>query len=349
MLSEEIEGKWIDAFAETFALSKIKPGEPVAILSESLSRRVNVRLSELALLRIGARPFHVTVPSPPHSGPIPYRASGTVDVIRGLEPVINALKSAPMMIDVTLETIFYSSALPEILKAGVRILVINDEHPEILERVKPDPAYEPKVKLGMRMLERAKQMRVTSAAGTDLVVDLAGTPAEGTWGFVTEPGQISGWPAGMCLCFPKAGSVNGTVVVNKGDINLTFKRYLENPITLRLENDYVVAIEGDHADGDLFRSYIAGTGQKEAYATSHVGWGMNPKARWDAMTLYDRGDFIGTEFRVFAGNFLFSTGANWAAGRHTNGHFDLPMKDCTITLDNQVIVDRGRLQGDLAY
>jgi 2,5-dihydroxypyridine 5,6-dioxygenase len=54
------------------------------------------------------------------------------------------------------------------------------------------------------------------------------------------------------------------------------------------------------------------------------------------------------EFRAFAGNFLWSTGANQYAGRFTEGHFDLPMRNCTIALDGQVVVDKGVLQGALA-
>jgi 2,5-dihydroxypyridine 5,6-dioxygenase len=75
---------------------------------------------------------------------------------------------------------------------------------------------------------------------------------------------------------------------------------------------------------------------------------MNPRARWDAMTMYDRGDHNGTEQRAFAGNFLFSTGANEHAGRYTLGHFDLPMRNCTISLDNAIVVKDGVLQGELA-
>jgi 2,5-dihydroxypyridine 5,6-dioxygenase len=44
---------------------------------------------------------------------------------------------------------------------------------------------------------------------------------------------------------------------------------------------------------------------------------------------------------VYAGNFVYSTGANELAGRFTAGHFDLPMRACTVTLDDRVIV-RGR-------
>ncbi|MGL4574040.1 MAG: peptidase M29, partial [Burkholderiaceae bacterium] len=45
--------------------------------------------------------------------------------------------------------------------------------------------------------------------------------------------------------------------------------------------------------------------------------------------------------RAIAGNFLYSTGANEVAGRFTEGHFDLPMRRCTIMLDDTVVVKEG--------
>ena len=47
----------------------------------------------------------------------------------------------------------------------------------------------------------------------------------------------------------------------------------------------------------------------------------------------------------FAGNFLFSTGPNSQGGgkRTTKGHYDVPMRDCTVALDNDVIIERGKL------
>jgi 2,5-dihydroxypyridine 5,6-dioxygenase len=64
--------------------------------------------------------------------------------------------------------------------------------------------------------------------------------------------------------------------------------------------------------------------------------------------MYDRSQVHGTELRVFAGNFLFSTGANQFANRFTLGHFDLPLRNCTITLDGKKVVDEGRLAPELA-
>jgi 2,5-dihydroxypyridine 5,6-dioxygenase len=133
------------------------------------------------------------------------------------------------------------------------------------------------------------------------------------------------------------------LVLAPGDVNLTFKRYIERPITLRIEDDYVSSIEGEGVDAELMRSYIAAWGDPEAYAVSHVGYGLNEAARWDSMALYDKRDFNGTELRAFAGNFLYSTGANEVAGRHTRGHFDLPLKGCTIALDDQPVIEAGRV------
>ena len=78
---------------------------------------------------------------------------------------------------------------------------------------------------------------------------------------------------------------------------------------------------------------------------SHVGWGMNPGARYEALTMYDKNDTNGTELRAVSGNFLFSTGANEFAGRYTSGHFDLPMMGTTIELDGVAVVQRRRAAG----
>jgi len=347
-MQERIEGKWIDCFARVFNLCKVQKGDEIAILSETQSRPVNVQLSELALLRLGARPFHVVLPTPPQSVGVPIRSTGATDAIQRSKPVLAALTAAPMVIDVTVEGMVHAPETREVLAAGSRILYVSNEHPELLERCAPDPALKPKVELGRDMLRRAKVMHVTSDAGTDLRIDVEGAFVGGGWGVVDQPGTFSHWPGGLVAGFPKAGAVNGRIVMDRGDINLTFKRYLESPVELRFEKDYAVEIKGDGLDAELMRSYFAVWGDKNAYASSHVGWGMNPAARWDALTMYDRSQVNGTEQRAFAGNFLFSTGANEHANRYTLGHFDLPMRNCTITLDNTTVVRKGVLQGDLA-
>ncbi len=348
MMQQRIEAKWIDAFVQVFRLCGVRDGETAAIVSETQSRPVNVQLAELALLELGARVFHVVLPSTRLQAPVPVRSTGASDAIGGLAPVVAALSASAFVADLTVEGLLHAPELPQILAGGARVLMVSNEHPEVLERCAPDPALEAKVRSGMRLLRQARRMQVSSQAGTDLAIDLIGARVGGGWGFTARAGSISHWPGGLCLAFPAAGSVNGRLVLAEGDVNLTFKRYLEKPVVLTVQQDHVTDIAGQHLDAELMRSYFAAWGDRSAYAVSHVGWGMNPTARWDAMAFYDKNDFNGTELRAFAGNFLYSTGANEVAGRHTLGHFDLPLRGCTVTLDDTVVVARGQLQGALA-
>ena len=346
-MTERLDAKWIDCFAEVFALCGVKAGDTAAVLSETQSRPINVQLADLALGKLGAQVFHLVLASPKLMAPAPVRSTGASNAIQQLAPVVQALAASTFVADLTVEGLLHAVELPEILKGGARVLMVSNEHPEILERCAADAALEPKVKAGIRKLKSARLMHVTSEAGTDLKIILENARVGGGWGYTARPGTISHWPGGLCLAFPAAGSVNGTLVMAEGDVNLTFKRYLEKPIVLTVENDFVTDISGAHLDGDLMRGYFAAWGDQEAYAVSHVGWGMNPQARWDSMQFYDKRDFNGTELRAFAGNFLYSTGANEVAGRHTLGHFDLPLRHCTVLLDGELIVDNGVLQGDL--
>jgi len=153
----------------------------------------------------------------------------------------------------------------------------------------------------------------------------------------------TGRPVGLCLCFPLADTTNGTVVLDVGDINLTFKRYVESRVVLNIECDRVTSIEGSGLDAQLMRTYYEGWNDPNAYAVSHVGWGLNPGARWDSLAMYDKADINGTEMRAIAGSFLFSTGANEFADRFTSCHFDLPMRNCDVTLDDTKVVEAGRV------
>ena len=171
MLVERIEGKWIDCFAEVFGLCAVEKGQTAAILSETQSRAVNVNLAELALDRLGVTPIHVVVPTPRQTAPVPVRSTGASDAIAGNAAVIAALGAVDFVVDCTVEGLLHAPELPQILGEGSRILMVSNEHPEALERLAPSADLEPKVKVGIKALIGAKEMRVTSAAGTDLALD----------------------------------------------------------------------------------------------------------------------------------------------------------------------------------
>ena len=155
-MAERVEGKWIKCFVETFQNCRVREGDVVAILSETQSRQVLVDLSELALLQLGARVFHVRLPTPPLEDPVPMRSTGATPAVQGIAPVIKALASSSLVVDVTVEGML-TPELPAIL--GRVQAFVSHEHPEILERCMPNPALRPTIDLGMKMLSEAGTMR----------------------------------------------------------------------------------------------------------------------------------------------------------------------------------------------
>jgi 2,5-dihydroxypyridine 5,6-dioxygenase len=140
------------------------------------------------------------------------------------------------------------------------------------------------------------------------------------------------------------------VVFAPGDIViLPYCRYVVDRVELTVREGHVVDIQGG-LDAKLMSDWLrdgkANEGDRDPYAVSHLGWGLNPQALWYGLALNgDDPEVSRAAARTFPGNFLFSTGPNSQGGgkRTTRGHYDVPMRDCTIELDGKRIVDAGRL------
>lgn len=342
------EWQWVARFARQFQLCQLDSSQLCVILSETRSRPQLVNTALLAAQSLGAQTFQVVMPTPGNPGPVPLRSTGTSLALDANPAAIAALCRADFVVDCTAEGLLHSAELREILGAGSRVLMISNDHPETFERMAHDEDMARRVGIGYDMISAASVMRVTSATGTDLTVTLGGSFRAGSTGVTAGPGSIAHWPGGLVLAFPARGSVNGTIVLAPGDINCTFKTYVRTPVRLTVTDDYVTNVSGDGLDARQLASYMAAFGDRDAYASSHLGWGMNPLARWDTLDLYDKSQQNAIEARAFEGNFMYSTGANETAGRFTRCHFDLPMLDCTVELDGVSVVAGGILQGALA-
>lgn len=345
------EWQWIARYRTQFEACAVSRGTVAVVLSESRSRPEVVETARLALAGLGADVIDVVLPTPVNPGPVPIRSTGASQAIAGHRAALGALTAAEFVADCTVEGLLHAPELGEVLESGARVLMISNEHPEHVERWPHDPSLADRVAAGVRRIESASVMTVSSVAGSDLTIDLDGAIRAGSHGWCTEPGSIAHWPGGLVLAFPAAGSVNGTLVLSPGDVNLTFKSYVRTPIWITIVDDYITDIDGGgldpassrSVDGALFAAYLDAFGEADARAVSHVGWGMNTAARWESMALLDRAEHNGTELRAFAGNFLYSTGANEVAGRFCRGHFDLPMRGCTVALDGDPVVIDGQL------
>jgi len=333
----------IQAWKQVLTLSKLQPGQTVTILTSAATHPQNLSAALIATQSMGAIVNRLDLP-PVNAEKSLSRDSlaylGTTP-LTGNKAAIAALKESDLVLD--LMTLLFSPEQHDILKAGTKILLAV-EPPEVLARLVPTEADRTRVKAAAARIEAAKVMSVTSAAGTDLRCPLGEFPAISEYGFVDEPGRWDHWPSGFVLTWPNEGGAQGTIVIDRGDILLPQKSYVTEPIVLTVENGYATRIEGG-VDADLLRDYMQRFDDPEAYAISHIGWGLQPRASWTTLGLYDREATIGMDARAYEGNFLFSLGPNNEAGgsRTTACHIDIPLRRCTVSLDGDAVVRDGKV------
>jgi 2,5-dihydroxypyridine 5,6-dioxygenase len=331
------------AWASVLALSKLEQGQTVTILTGPVTHPQTLRTAIAAAQAAGAIVNRLDLL--PVNGAVSHSRDliayvGTTP-LTGNPAALAMCKASDLVLDLML--LLFSPEQAEILDSGTRILLAV-EPPEVLARIVPTEADRARVKAGAGRIARAREMRVTSRAGTDLVCVLGQYPPVLEYGFVDEPGRWDHWPSGFVLTWPDEGASNGTIIIDRGDILLPLKRYVADPVTLTIENGYATRIEGA-LDADLLRDYMEAFDDPEGYAMSHIGWGLQDRARWSTLSLYDREQTVGMDARAFAGNFLFSLGPNTEVGgsRNTACHIDVPLRRCTVMLDGDPVVADGAL------
>lgn len=331
------------AWSEVLRLSKLQRGQTVTILTGAATHPQTLRAAALAAQAAGAVVSRIDLPPVNADKALSRDALAYLGEtpLTGNPAAIAALKASDLVLD--LMTLLFSPEQIDILESGTKILLAV-EPPEVLVRTVPTEADRARVLAASTQLKKARTMHVTSEAGTDVTFQLGEFPTICEYGFVDEPGRWDHWPSGFLFTFANEGGSNGTIVVDTGDIVLPQKSYANSPIRITVENGYARAIEGG-IDAQLLSEYMATFKDPEAYAMSHIGWGLQPRCHWSTLAMYDKEQTIAMDARAFEGNFLFSLGPNNEAGgqRTTACHIDIPLRNCTVSLDGEVVVRKGKV------
>jgi 2,5-dihydroxypyridine 5,6-dioxygenase len=154
------------------------------------------------------------------------------------------------------------------------------------------------------------------------------------YGIADEPGRWDNFASALAVRAP--ADVNGTLVLQPGDILFPWERFCLEPVRMTIADGSIRSIDGGF-DAWQISSMIESYDDPRAYAVSHIGWGLNQNAAWVPTTELDS--------RSYCGSVMFSTGPNTEFGgdNDTPCHIDIPMRDCTVRLDGELVVDRGRI------
>lgn len=336
----------ISLFREAFDLCQVDPDESVVVLTQEESREQYVTGVRDALGTMDIYPTILELPGIP--SPL-YDYGGSPDQMLEVDDIApedpatrSALSSADFVVEIMADNMVHSALREYALADGGRMLSIS-EPPAIVERLFPTAERTERVTTAIDRLEAADTMSVTSEFGTDLRVDLTDAFVFGTYGYTDQPEQRSSISGGFVGCYCRDESYDGRIVMRPGDIILPPNEYVERPIEFRIEAGRVVDIAGEGAGAELVEGYYESWGTEDAYAMSHVGFGLNEAARWEAPAFNDEAH--GNDNRSYNGSFMWSTGPNVPVmDRDVRAHFDFPMKGCTIALDGDVVIEAGEFR-----
>jgi 2,5-dihydroxypyridine 5,6-dioxygenase len=325
-------------------LCALREGEVLVVLSQGDERAEYVEAFLAAARRLGANAMHLRLPyaSAASGGEVGVWTVGATP-LSGNDAAVAMLSQADMVVDTLF--LLFSPELVAMQRSGTRILTCI-EPVDVLQRLFPTEELRRCVDVAVEHLEAARTLRFTNAAGTDVTYRVGSYPVQPQYGFVDRPGMWDHWPSGGMLITAGADDgVDGRVVVDAGDIILPFKVYAQAPVELIIEAGRITQISGG-VEAALMREYMEGFDDPDAYGISHIGWGLDRRARWSALATDQRGH--GMELRAFYGNVLFSTGPNQLFGGPNTSqcHFDIPMRGCTLLLDETPIIVDGEVVVD---
>ena len=333
--------KMTGLFRKQFELCKLVRGQTIAIVSDLGTRRDYIQAAFAAAEDMGIDIYEMCVST------IPGWTTVGVPTIGQCKGTLQALCAADMIL--IFHVPLFSKWLKEVRDRGVRVQMIIDT-PDDLYHLQSPPGLKEAMLHAHGRYEKTREVRVSSKAGTDLIYRRGQYPVMSQYGMADEPGRFDHWGAGLIHTFPDEGSAHGKVVIAPGDIIiLPYCRYVQDAIHLEVREGHITKIEGGF-DAMLMRDWLdegaTSASDRDPYALSHLGWGLNPQARWDSLAMYgDEPEHSRAAARSFPGNFLFSTGPNSQGGgkRVTRGHYDVPMRGCTIALDGRVVVEDGKI------
>lgn len=328
-------------FQKQFKLCNVKKGETIMLVSDLSTRRHYVEAAFAAADSFAADVYEMCV------NDVPSWTKVGVPTIGKCKGTLEAAMAADMI--VIFHTPLFTSWLKQVRDAGTRVQMIIDG-PDELEQLMSPPGLKEAVLYADKLMAKSKNARVTSAAGTDLTYEIGEYPVMSQYGYADIAGRFDHWGGGHVHTFPNEGSANGTVIFQPGDIViLPYCRYVQDEVRLEIRDGFITKIEGE-LDAKLMRDWLTDNMDNDAdqdpFAVSHLGWGLNPQALWHGIALYgDEPERHRAAARTFPGNFLFSTGPNTQGGgkRKTRGHYDVPMRDCSIELDGVTVVEKGKI------
>jgi|APSaa5957512535_1039671.scaffolds.fasta_scaffold01122_14 aminopeptidase len=189
-----------------------------------------------------------------------------------------------------------------------------------------------KGRLIKKLLDKGKQIRVWTEAGTELLIDIEGMQAISNDGNYNESGRGGNLPAGEVYIAPKGSrGVNGKLVIDGSLRHEKGSTLISSPVVLEIKEGRIVSVVGDQAQLllETFETFEARAKYPERVRLiGEFGIGINSNANLMGVALMDE---------KVEGTAHIGIGSNsWFGGEiKTIFHGDQTFKDPVIYIDGK--------------
>ncbi|MCK4938185.1 MAG: aminopeptidase [Methanosarcinales archaeon] len=282
----------------------VKPGEVVLIITDTATHQSIGRALYEKAVELECDPILMTMEPREIHGQEPPKA------------VADAMRSADVVLAPTSKSLTHTQAKLNAKQVGVRSATMPGITLEMMKSGGINADY-----LAVRhtafdlksRLEKAKNIRLVTELGTDIVFDVTACDWKADHGICHEAGSSSNLPAGEVFVAPKGG--NGVFVV---DGSMSGIGILDSPLTIKVENGQATEITGEGAKQLI--NMLDSVGPL-ARNLAELGIGINPAARLIGNVLEDE-KVAGTVHIALGDNSTF--GGDVVAGIHLDGIITRP-------------------------
>jgi len=305
-------------------LFKLKPGETFVITADTESDERVVEATARAAFAVGAKPMVIWLASPLGVGK-------AADPMLPQDALVGALKGADAWVEFNNQWLLYSTTYDIVMRENERLryLCLVGMNADMMVRCIGRIDYPTLAKFITTLSDmtvKAKEIRITTPAGTDVTFrNMEGATAP-LRGFPDKPG--SHMMAGQIGWRIVRESVNGRIVFD-GSIVPPIG-LVKEPVTLHVKDGKIMAVEGGN-EARVYETWLKGFNHPNMLRMAHVCYGFNPGAKLT-------GDIVEDE-RVWGCT-------EWGVGNHPGmpapSHSDGICLNSSVWLDGEQVLDDGK-------
>ena len=314
-------------------LFKIKRGEEFVITADTECDMRVVEATARATFAVGAKPVVVWLASPLGVG----KAADPMLPTRTLTAV---LKEADAWVEFNNQWLLYSSPWDKAIEENtkLRYLCLVGMDTDMMIRCIGRVDYRALLRFQSKVVEmtkKAKKMRVTTAAGTDVSFKNApGRPVTLESGYADTPGPH--FLSGQVGWAPEHTSINGVIAFDGSIVPPV--GLLKEPVKLHVEKGKIQKITGGN-EAVQFEGWLRSFKDPNMLSLAHICYGFHPGAKLTGNILEDERVWGCTEWGTGNVGPMYLPPNGKKAASHTDGI----CMNSSVWLDNAQLTDRGKI------